>query len=203
MSKWVVCAIVLLMAPMLLSVNALADDHYVIDPLHTFSSFEYTHWGISTQRGRFDRNSGFIDLNLDNKTGTVLLEIDAGSVSTGSDMFNKVMMSESFFDAEHFNKIVFRSTRLVFDQEKLSKIDGTLTIKDMTHPVTLEITQFNCRFMFLYLRQACGANGFTRILRSDYKMDKYAPFVSDEVTLYFSVEGIREAGGAALGDEVR
>jgi polyisoprenoid-binding protein YceI len=181
--------------------GACADDHYVIDPLHTYSSFEYTHWGLTTQRGRFDRNSGFIDLNLDKKTGTVLLEIDAGSVSTGSDLFNKVMMSETFFDAEHFQKIVFHSTRLVFDQEQLSKIEGTLTIKDITHPVTLDITQFNCRFMFLYFRQACGANGFTKILRSDYKMDKYAPFVSDEVTLYFSVEGIREAGGAALTDD--
>ena len=46
--------------------------------------------------------------------------------------------------------------------------------------------------MLLYLKKACGANGYTRILRSDYKVDRYTPFVSDEVTLYFSVEGIKD-----------
>jgi len=200
MSKWTVWSFIFFM---LMHDAAIADDHYVIDPLHTFSSFEYSHWGISTQRGRFDHSSGYIDLDVAKKTGTVLLEIDTGSISTGSDLFNKIMMSDSFFDAEHFQKIVFRSTRMIFDQEQLSKIDGTLTIKDTTRPVTLEITQFNCRFMVLYFRQACGANGYTRILRSDFNMDKYAPFVSDEVTLYFSVEGIRESAGTGLNDEAR
>jgi polyisoprenoid-binding protein YceI len=174
--------------------SSWAIDRYTIDPLHTYSSFEYSHWGISTQRGRFDRNAGFIEFDPDSKTGKVLLEIESGSVSTGSDLFNSVMKSESFFDSEHFQKIVFNSTRLVFDQDRLAQIEGTLTIKDITHAVTLEITQFSCRFMILYLRQACGANGYTKILRSDYRMDKYAPFVSDAVTLYFSVEGIRDSG---------
>lgn len=170
-----------------------ATDHYTIDPLHTYSSFEYSHWGISTQRGRFDHNAGFIEFDPDSKTGKVLLEIEAGSISTGSDLFNSVMKSESFFDADHFQKIVFNSTRMIFDQDRLAQIEGTLTIKDITRPVTLEITQFSCRFILLYLRHACGANGYTKILRSDYRMDKYAPFVSDAVTLYFSVEGIRDA----------
>ncbi len=188
----------------LMSTSVWATERYIIDPLHTFSSFEYSHWGISTQRGRFDRNSGYIDYDKDNKTGKVLLEIESGSVSTGSELFNSVMKSESFFDADHFQKIVFTSTKLVFDQDKLTEIEGNLTIKDVTRPVTLEITEFNCRFMLLYLREACGANGYTKILRSDFKMDKYAPFVSDAVTLYFSVEGIRDstpdAPGAADAD---
>ena len=32
---------------------ARATDHYQIDPLHTYSSFEYQHWGLSAQRGRW------------------------------------------------------------------------------------------------------------------------------------------------------
>jgi len=173
-------------------IAAHADEHYVIDPQHTFSSFEYQHWGLSAQRGRFDQNSGYIDLDLENKTGNILLEIDAGSVSTGSDLFDKIMRSETFFDVSHFQKIIFNSTKFIFDHDQLSQIEGNLTIKDSTHPVVLEVTQFSCRFMFLYFKKACGANGYTTILRSDYKMDRFAPFVSDEVRLYFSVEGIRD-----------
>ena len=182
----------LFLSSWLIPLLARAGEQFVVDPEHTYSSFEYQHWGLSAQRGRFDKNSGKIDIDLDNKTGKILLEIEADSVSTGSDLFDKVMRSSAFFNVDQFKKIVFNSTKFVFDNDQLSRIEGNLTIKDTTLPVVLEITQFNCRFMFLYMRKACGANGYTKILRSDYKMERYSPFVSDEVTLYFSVEGIKE-----------
>ena len=175
-----------------LSAMASAGERFKIDPEHTFSSFEYKHWGLSLQRGRFDKNIGFIELDIPEKTGAITIEIDANSVSTGNDLFNNIMRSDSFFDAQQFPKIIFNSTKFVFDAEKLTQIEGVLTIKDTTRPVTVEVTQFGCRFMLLYLKQACGANGQTKILRSDYKVGRYVPFVSEEITLYFSVEAIKE-----------
>ena len=170
----------------------MAAERYQIDSEHTYSSFEYQHWGLSTQRGRFDKNTGSIELDLASKTGAVNLEIDTDSVSTGSDLFNKALRSESFFDAGNHPKIFFSSDQFVFTEDKLSQIKGNLRIRDITRRVTIDITQFNCRFMVLYLKQACGANGYTKILRSDYKIGRYVPFVSDEVTLFFSVEAIKE-----------
>ena len=175
-----------------LNATASAGERYKIDPEHTFSSFEYKHWGLSLQRGRFDKNIGFLELDIPEKTGAINIEIDANSVSTGNDLFNNIMRSDSFFDAQQFPKIIFSSTKFIFDVEKLTQIEGMLTIKDTTRPVTVEVTQFGCRFMLLYLKQACGANGQTKILRSDYKVGRYVPFVSDEITLYFSVEAIKE-----------
>jgi len=175
-----------------LTVPTQASDHYQIDPLHTFSSFEYLHWGLSLQRGRFDKSTGSIDLDLDGKAGNISIEIDADSVSTGSELFNKVMRSDTFFDAGQFQKILFNSTKMIFEEDRLARIEGNLTIKDITRPVVIEVTHFNCRFMFLYLKSACGANGYTNILRSDFDMGRYTPFVSDEVTLYFSVEAIKD-----------
>ncbi|MCU6433000.1 YceI family protein [Undibacterium sp. Jales W-56] len=173
--------------------GAGAADRYLIDPEHTFTVFEYSHWGLSLQRGRFDKNSGVIELDVPNKTGSVQLDIDASSVSTGSALFDNSLRSASFFDTAQFPTIGFKSTALRFDDNaKLTGIDGDLTIKGITHPAKFEITQFNCRFMILYLRSACGANGYTKILRSDFNVGRYVPFVSDEVTLYFSVEAIKE-----------
>ena len=171
---------------------AAAGERYKIDPEHTFSSFEYKHWGLSLQRGRFDKSAGFIELDLSAKTGTINIEIDASTVSTGVDTFNSIMRSDSFFDTQQYPKIIFNSSKFVFDEEKLSQIEGNLTIKDITRPVTIDVTHFSCRFMLLYIKQACGANGQTKILRSDYKIGRYVPFVSDEITLYLSVEGIKE-----------
>jgi len=172
--------------------HALAADRYVIDPEHTYSSFEYRHWGLSYQRGRFDTNSGTIQLDLAAKTGAIDIVIDANSVSTGSETFDKILRSDNFFDAAQYPQILFKSSNMRFDGDKLVQVDGDLTIKGITKPASFEITHFNCRFMFIYFRQACGANGFTKISRSDFGIGRYVPFVSDEVTLSFAVEGIKE-----------
>ena len=169
-----------------------AEEVYTIDPEHTYSSFEYQHWGLSTQRGRFDKNTGSIHIDKEAKTGSIDMVIDATSVSTGSAVFDRAMRSSNFFDTEKFPNITFTSDKLLFDNDKLTQVMGKLTIKDTTLPVTIEVTQFNCRFMILYLKQACGANGYTKILRSDFKVGRYVPFVSDEVTLSFNVEAIKE-----------
>ncbi|MBI3284123.1 MAG: YceI family protein [Burkholderiales bacterium] len=175
-----------------LSLPVHSGERYQIDPEHTYSSFEYLHWGLSLQRGRFDKNSGTIELDLPAKSGALQIEIAADSINTGSEVFNKVLRSDNFFDVEKYPKIVFTSDKLIFNEEQLTQIEGQLTIKDITRPVTVQVTYFNCRFMLLYLKHSCGANGYTRILRSDYNVGRYVPFVSDEVTLFFSVEGIKE-----------
>ncbi|MBC3918608.1 polyisoprenoid-binding protein [Undibacterium sp. CY18W] len=174
------------------SVPALALDRYVVDTEHTFSSFEYKHWGLSMQRGRFDKNTGSIEIDTDNKSGSLQISIDADSINTGSDTFNKVLRSDGFFDVQKYPAILFQSSKLIFNEDKLVQVEGDLTIRDVKRPVKVDITHFECRFMILYLKRACGANGYTKILRSDYGVGRYAPFVSDEVTLSFSVEAIKE-----------
>jgi polyisoprenoid-binding protein YceI len=172
---------------------SIAADRYVIDPTHTYSIFEYSHWGLSLQQGRFEKNSGFIELDLENKTGSVQLDIDAASVSTGNSIFDKALRSGSFFDVEVYPKISFKSTTVQFDeQDNLIGLEGDLTIKNITKRVKFSLTHFRCRFMPLYFKTACGANGNAKILRSDFDVGRYTPFVSDEVTLYFSVEAIKE-----------
>jgi len=169
-----------------------AAERYQIDSTHTFSYFEYSHWGLSMQRSRFDTTTGSIELDRDSQSGNIEIDIDAASVSTGSDGFNQVMRSAEFFDAANFPTISFKSSTLHFDGPQLTQVDGDLTIKGISHPVTLQISNFNCRFMLIYGKQACGANGTASILRSDYKLGRYAPFVSDAVTLHISVEAIKE-----------
>lgn len=172
--------------------SVAAADKYLIDSEHTFSNFEYKHWGLSLQRGRFDKNSGSIELDMDNKTGSLQIAIEADSINTGSDTFNNILRSENFFNVAKYPKISFMSNKLIFNEDKLVQVEGDLTIKDITRKVIVDISHFECRFMILYLKRACGANGMTKILRSDYGVGRYVPFVSDEVTLSFSVEAIKD-----------
>ncbi|MFA9273934.1 MAG: YceI family protein [Candidatus Aquirickettsiella gammari] len=173
--------------------TATAADRYVIDSTHTYSVFEYSHWGLSLQQGRFEKNTGFIEFDSDKRTGSVQLSIDAASVSTGNNLFDTTLRSGSFFDVETYPSINFISNNLVFDENNnVVAVEGDLTIKSITKKVRFALTHFRCRFMPLYLKSACGANGNAKILRSDFDVGRYTPFVSDEVTLYFTVEAIKE-----------
>lgn len=172
---------------------ANAADRYVIDSTHTYSMFEYMHWGLSIQQGRFDKNSGWIELDVDKRTGRVDLVIDATSISTGSGLFDTALRSSSFFETEVYPVIQFKSDNLVFDDAgKVIAIEGDLNIKNISKKVRFELTHFHCRFMPMYFKTACGANGYAKILRSDFGLGRYAPFVSDEVSLSFAIEAIRE-----------
>lgn len=176
-----------------LSANpADAADRYTIDPDHTVAIFEYSHWGLSHQQGRFDRSTGFIELDEQAGTGTIAIDIDATSLHAGSSVFNDTLRSDTFFDVAQHPRITFKSSALTFLEGKLQKAEGELTIKGITKPVTLDVFAYNCRFMLVYGKRACGANAVTKILRSDFDMGRYAPFVSDEVTLFIAVEAIKD-----------
>ena len=183
---------VLAVAVSLSSAAFAAPETYVIDGKHTLPRFEYSHFGFSTQLSRFDKTSGQITLDRAAKTGSVDVVIDAKSVNTGYALFNEHIQGEDFFDTAKYPTITFKSDTLKFDNDKLVAVEGKLTIKGVTKPVTLTVTSFKCMPHPMVKKDACGANATTRIMRSEFNAGKYAPNVSDEVTLTIPVEAIKE-----------
>jgi len=164
---------------------------YTIDPTHTFASFEYTHLGFSKQRSRFNDTAGTITLDQKAKTGSADITIKVDSVDTGSKVFDGHLTSSNWFDADVYPTITFKSTSFKFKGDKPTEVMGNLTVRDITKPVTLKITHFNCAVHPMRQKDACGANAVTQIKRSDFGLGKYAPGVSDETELSVAVEAIK------------
>lgn len=169
-----------------------APETYVIEGTHTLPRFEYSHFGYSTQLSRFDKTTGKIVLDRAAKTGSAEVTIDAKSVNTGVPLFNEHIQAEDFFDTAKYPVITYKSSSLKFDGDKLSAVEGELTIKGVTRPVTLTVTSFHCMPHPKLKKDACGANATAKIKRSEFNMGKYAPNVSDEVTLAIPVEAVKE-----------
>lgn len=169
-----------------------ATETYVIDGTHTFPRFEYSHFGYSNQVSRFDKTSGKITLDRAAKTGSVDVVIDAKSVNTGYALFNDHIQGEDYFYTAKYPTITFKSSSLKFDGDKLVAVNGDLTVKGVTKPVTLTVTSFHCMPHPMLKRDACGANATTKIKRSEFNAGKNAPYVSDEVTLTIPVEAVKE-----------
>lgn len=175
----------------LMSAPVMADPvTYTVDDSHTFADFSYNHMGLSQQLNTFDNASGTVVLDLDAKTGEVDITIDTKSVNTGHEGFNGHIQGEEFLDTEQFPTATFKSTKVVFEGDTPTAVEGDLTIKGITKPITFEITQFNAMPHPMLKKPAMGANATANILRSDFNADKFAPGVSDEVTLTLSVEAI-------------
>lgn len=181
--------------PLLLSISSIAfaaPETYVLDTNHTKPRFEYSHFGYSTQLSRFDTVKGTITLDRAAKTGSVDVTIDAKSVDTGYPVFNGHIQGEDFFDTEKYPTITYKSDKMKFDGDKPVAVEGELTIKGITKPVTLTVTSFLCMPHPIMKKDACGANATATVKRSEFNMGKYAPYVSDEVTLTIPVESLKQ-----------
>jgi len=169
-----------------------APETYKIDPTHSFSRFEYSHFGFSNQVNKFNSTTGLIHIDREGKSGSVEVTIDPKSVNTGYDTFNSHLQGSDFFDSAKYPAITYKSSKFNFVGDKLVSVDGSLTAKNVTKPVKLEVTSFHCMPHPMLKKDACGANAVAKIKRSDFGAGKYAPNVSDEVTLGFSIEAIKE-----------
>jgi len=169
-----------------------APETYVIDGTHTLPRFEYNHMGFSEQLSRFDKTTGTITIDRAAKTGSVDVSIDAKSVNTGSEQFNEHIQGEDFLSTAKFPTITFKSTAVKFNGDAVASVDGALTIKGVTKPVTLTVTSFKCMPRPMMKKDACGANATATIKRSDFGAGKYAPLVADEVLLTIPIEAIKQ-----------
>lgn len=176
-----------------LSTAALAaPETYVIEGSHTLPTFSYSHFGYSTQLSRFDKTTGSITLDRATRTGSIDVKIDTTSVNTGFALFNEHIQGEDFLNTAQYPSATFVSSKVNFEGDKPASVDGTLTLKGVSKPVTLKITSFMCMPHPMRKKDACGANATTVVKRSDFNMGKYAPHVGDDVTITIPVEAIKE-----------
>ncbi len=161
---------------------------YTVDSSHTFPRFSYSHFGFSTQLSSFGKTTGAVVFDAQAKTGSVDIVIDTTTVNTGFADFNGHIQGEDFLDTAKFPKATFKSTKVVFDGDKPSAIEGQLTIKGVTKPVTLTVTSFQAIPHPMMKVPALGANAFVTIKRSEFNAGKYAPYVGDEVRIDIAIE---------------
>ena len=163
---------------------------YVVDGSHTFPRFSYSHFGLSTQLSSFSNTSGKVVFDAQAKSGSVDITIDMKSVNTGFADFNGHIQGEDFLDTAKYPTATFKSTRVVFEGAQPKAIEGVLTIKGVSKPVTLAVTSFLAMPHPMMKKPALGANAHTTIKRSEFNAGKYAPYVGDEVRIDIAIEAI-------------
>ena len=172
----------------------VAQETYVLDAVHSQPGFEATHLGYSTQMGNFAKSSGKVTLDRAAKTGTVDVTIDATSVRTFDTRLDTAVKGERFFNIEKFPTITFKSTSVTFDGDKVTGVDGELTMLGVTKPVTLAVSNFSCADNPFNKKPMCGGNATATIKRTEWGMTDGVRTLTpaDVVTLRLPFEAYKE-----------
>ncbi len=164
---------------------------YVLDPNHTYPSFEADHMGgLSVWRGKFTATTGKVVYDKAAKSGTIDVTVDMSSVDFGMPKLNEHAKSAEIFDVAKFPTATYSGKFTKFNGSGPAEAEGTLTLHGVTKPVTLMINSFLCKPNPMLKKEVCGADASATFNRSDFGVsygDKYG--FKQEVKLQIQVEG--------------
>ena len=164
---------------------------YVIDPTHTFVNYEMGHYGTTTNRGRFSTKDGSVQIDGTGASGKVDITMDISSINTGVDLLNRHLLSKDFFNVAEFPTARFVADKVDFSGDKITQVNGTLTLMGQSRPVLLKANRFNCYLSPLINRQICGGDFETTVERSQWGISWGLAFgFEDKVRLLVQVEAV-------------
>tara|TARA_R110002049_G_scaffold10127_2_gene50290 strand:- start:86249 stop:86818 length:570 start_codon:yes stop_codon:yes gene_type:complete len=169
--------------------GALAADTYVLDPSHSQVVFDYQHLGFSTTTGIFGGFEGEISFDAEDPAqSTVNVSIPVMSMFTGWEAREGHLMSDDFFGAKEGDMVTFKSTAIEVTGENTANITGDLTMNGVTKPVVLDAKLNQMGDHPMEGKPWAGFDATATVVRSDFDLGMFAPYVSDEVNLRISIE---------------
>jgi polyisoprenoid-binding protein YceI len=174
-----------------------------LDPAHSDVGFVVGHLVVSKVHGRFDAFSGTVVTDEDLVRTSVRVSIEAASVNTHLPVRDNQVRSADFLDAEHFPSITFASTA-VRDEAGRYFVDGDLTIRGTTRPVTLNL-DVNGFSPDTFGATRVSFSATTTIDRNDFGVSFNAPIpglnhamlLSDTVAINLDVEAVLQPGSGS------
>lgn len=170
---------------------------YTIDPSHTMVIAQWSHLGFSNPSLNFADAAGTIVYNAeDPSASSVEVTLPLSGITSYTDKFNEHLSSSDFFDVAKFPQATFKSTSVSANGGNKFTVAGDLTIKDVTRPVTLDVTLNGAGPHPMAKVPAIGFDATTQLKRSEFGLGMAAPAVSDDVEVRITTEATAPAAEA-------
>jgi polyisoprenoid-binding protein YceI len=167
-------------------------EKYSLDSSHSQIVFSYNHLGFSTNYGMFSGFAGEIMFDQANPAASsVTVSFPVKTMMTGWQERFDHFMTADFFGAADDEMVSFTSTAIEVTGEKTAKITGDLTLNEVTKSVVLDATLNQVGDHPMAGKPWAGFTATTMVLRSEFNLGQFAPFVSDEVQIQISIEAMK------------
>ena len=174
------------------STATAAPEAYVLDASHSQIVFSYNHLGYSTTYGMFSGFDGEIAFDQeDPAASSVNISFPVMSMLTGWEQRFAHLMSGDFFGASEGDMVTFASTGIAVTGDNTAKITGDQTMNGVTKSVVLDATMNQAGTHPMAEKPWAGFDATTSVLRSDFNVGSFAPFVGDEVQIMISIEAMK------------
>lgn len=178
--------------------TSTATSTWTIDPAHSLIEFSTKHMMFTTVKGRFADIEGTITLDEANpEQSSAQATIDAASIDTRAEQRDVHLKSADFFDVEKYPTLTFKSTGVEVEGNERAKVTGDLTIKDVTRPVTLDVT-LNGYGKNPYGQEVAGFTAETTINRKDFglnwnvALEAGGMLVSDTIKITLEIQAAKQ-----------
>lgn len=169
-----------------------APEAYVLDASHSQILFSYNHLGFSTNYGMFSGFDGAISFDAEDPAkSSVTIEFPVTTLLTGWQERFDHFMTADFFNAEVNKTVKFVSTGIEVTGDTTARITGDLTINGVTKPVVLDTVLNQKGDHPMANKPWLGFTATTTVLRTDYNLGQFAPYISDEVKIDISIEAMK------------
>jgi len=169
-----------------------------LDGAHSKIAFNVSHMMISEAEGYFKAFDGTITSTSEDFTDAVInFTVDVATINTENEARDKHLKSDEFFNAEKHPRMTFKSTSFKKVSGNKYMLSGNLTIRDVTKPVTFDVT-YNGTVVSPYKKTVAGFKATGTINRFDYnlkwdtKMDNGTLVVGDIVNIIANIEMVRK-----------
>jgi polyisoprenoid-binding protein YceI len=180
----------LLLVLALASSTVFAADTWSIDTRHSGVTFSVRNFFVPVE-GSLKLQSGKIVYDAANPSAnSVEAVIAVTSINTQDADRDKHLNNQDFFLTDKFPTATFKSTKWVSAGENKFKVSGDLTIKDVTKPVTLDVTLLGTGSGNRG-KTISGWQATTKLNRKDFGVNN-GPSIADEVAITINVQGVKE-----------
>jgi polyisoprenoid-binding protein YceI len=166
----------------------LAKVNWALDKAHSSVTFSVRHMMISNVRGSFNEfDAAVTSEDEDLTTADIHVTIQPTSIDTKNSQRDEHLRSADFFQSDEHSVIEFKASGLKHHGGENHSVDGHLTIKGVTKPVTLHC-EITGPMTDPYGGRRIGVVATGNVNRSDFGM---------------SYNAALETGGVLIGDTVK
>jgi polyisoprenoid-binding protein YceI len=162
---------------------------YAMDAEHWSITFDVEHLKYSRFVMRFDRAHGTLAWRQGGlEASTVDVSVDAASVDTKVPLLDKMVKGPDMFDAATYPTIHFVGKRFVRTGANEGQLQGELTIRQVTRPVTLHVTFNGYGRNPLTKADTLGFSAHGSFSRAQFGLATWYPAVGNDVHVRVEAE---------------
>lgn len=168
-----------------------ATDTYTFDPYHTYVLWHANHFGFSNPSGKWAAEGTLLFDKTKPENSKLNVTIQTATLSTGNKEFDEHLKEKLFFDVTQYPTATFVSNKIQMKGKNHAIVQGTLTLRGVSKPVTLDVTLNKEDINPITNKPTLGFSATANIKRSNFDMTALLPGVSDDVKLTIEAEAYK------------